>query len=251
MTAISDPSSWPTRTTSDGRFSILDVIAEVTGKSRESASQLHRRLVKEKQVPPADMCPLKSSTVRYGPGKASYRVVRSRPMAVATVAEMSEILSQLPSATCAADGILQFKRRISHTQQDDSLCIMRYAFRSDCVKIGRSRDPERRRRDLEGGHAFRVEIVEIFPGDGYLEQAVRKRLADRRNTEGAGTEWFNVDVATAIKTVKEVIPGTRDDTGTRPRGRPRGRPQGRPRGRPRGRPPKTRGRGTEQQAGAG
>ncbi len=123
------------------------------------------------------------------------------PTPVATVAEMTEILRRLPEATCAADGGLQFKRRISEPTHADDLYIMRYAFRSDCVKIGRSRNPEKRRRELECGHNFRIEIVDVFPGKGYLERRVHERLELRRSTEGAGTEWFDVDVATAIDAV--------------------------------------------------
>ncbi len=147
----------------------------------------------------------------------------------------------------------------------DDLYIMRYAFRSDCVKIGRRRDPERRRHELEGPHIFRVEIVEIFPGKGYLEQTVHKLLEDRRNTEGAGTEWFNVDVATAIKSVNEAVPIARKsiemaETTRALRQAARALRQSaialrqsargsRQRGgigpKPKGRPPKAHGRGTE------
>ena len=88
---------------------------------------------------------------------------------------------------------------------NDDLYIMRYSFRLDCVKIGRSRNPEKRRRGLEGGHIFRIEIVDVFPGKGYLERRVHERLELRRNREGAGAEWFDVDAATAIDAVRAEI----------------------------------------------
>ena len=130
---------------------------------------------------------------------------QARGSRVATTADVAEILRHLPGAVCTTDGSLQFKRKGGHTQQDDDLYIMRYSFRSDCVKIGRSHNPQRRRRDLEAGHNFRIEIVGVFPGKGFLERRVHERLAVRRSTEGSGTEWFDVDVATAIDAVRAEI----------------------------------------------
>ncbi len=178
--------------------------------SHHRAGQLYGRLVNLKQVLPVDRCLLKyTKDARFGRSAVHRGGGTKTP--VATVAEMSEILRHC--TTCDANGSIQRKRKFTNGQQDDDLYIMRYAFLSDCVKIGRSHDPERRRRELESGHIFRVEIVEICPGKGYLEQVVHKCLEDRRNTEGAGTEWFNVSITTAIKTVKDEIASRR--TGTR------------------------------------
>jgi hypothetical protein len=78
---------------------------------------------------------------------------------------------------------------------------MRYVFRRDIVKIGRSRDPEKRRRELESGHAYHIELVATFPGQGSLEGKVHDALAPDRNRDGAGREWFNVTVEDAVLTI--------------------------------------------------
>jgi hypothetical protein len=83
---------------------------------------------------------------------------------------------------------------------------MRYSFRRDIVKIGRSRDPEKRRRELEGSHAFRIELVATFPGRGSLEGKVHDALAPHRNQVGVGREWFNVTVEDAVLAILAMLP---------------------------------------------
>ena len=76
-------------------------------------------------------------------------------------------------------------------RQPDDLYIMRYVgILQDVLKIGRSANPEKRHKGLEAGHNFRLELLAIFPGKGHLEQAVHKRLEERRSTRGTGIEWF-------------------------------------------------------------
>jgi hypothetical protein len=83
---------------------------------------------------------------------------------------------------------------------------MRYSFRRDIVKIGRSRDPEKRRRELEGGHAYHMELVATFPGQGSLEGKVHEALAPHRNHDGVGREWFNVTVEDALLAIIALFP---------------------------------------------
>ncbi len=83
---------------------------------------------------------------------------------------------------------------------------MRYKdIRRDVVKIGRSNDPEKRRRGLEACHDFQVEIVALFPGRGHLETLVQEHLAQHRSNRGAGTERFKVSVQRVIDTISNVI----------------------------------------------
>ena len=85
---------------------------------------------------------------------------------------------------------------------------MKYSFDDTAVKIGRSDNVKRRKRTLEAGQNFFVEVVAIFPGKGWLEKEVHRNLQDYRSTSGAGTEWFNIcaEDAAAIcsNTLKEV-----------------------------------------------
>jgi hypothetical protein len=87
----------------------------------------------------------------------------------------------------------------------DTLYVMQYSFRRDIVKVGRSDNPERRRRQLEGGQAFHVEILATFPGQGALEGQVHEALAAHRNEEGAGREWFNLSAAQAIAAITALL----------------------------------------------
>jgi hypothetical protein len=88
---------------------------------------------------------------------------------------------------------------------NDTLYVMQYSFRRDIVKVGRSDNPERRRRQLEGGQAFHVEILATFPGQGALEGQVHEALAAHRNEEGAGREWFNLSAAEAIAAITALL----------------------------------------------
>ena len=87
----------------------------------------------------------------------------------------------------------------------DTLYVMQYSFRRDIVKVGRSNNPEKRRRQLEGGQAFHVEILATFPGQGALEGQVHEALAAHRSEEGAGREWFNVTATEAIAVINTAI----------------------------------------------
>lgn len=116
--------------------------------------------------------------------------VRSRQSRDAELAEVDELeRMSTPSATTS-----------------DDLYIMRYVgILPNVLKIGRSANPETRRRTLETSHDFRVEIVAVFPQKGHLEPEVHRLLAHRRSGRGAGTEWFRIDAQSAMDTIMEVI----------------------------------------------
>ena len=99
------------------------------------------------------------------------------------------------------------KRKRTDLAKDD-LYVMKYSTDNNAVKIGRSENVEKRRRSLETGQNFFVEVVAIFPGKGYLEPDVHDRLQHYQSKSGAGVEWFNISAADAAlvcsNTLKEI-----------------------------------------------
>ena len=70
----------------------------------------------------------------------------------------------------------------------DSLYIMQYSTSRSAVKIGRSIDVNKRKRSLESGHYFFIEVAAVFPEKGHLEAVVHKRLEAKRSKMGSGVE---------------------------------------------------------------
>ena len=66
------------------------------------------------------------------------------------------------------------------------LYIMERSDAPGIIKVGSSQDPERRRRQLEEGHTFRMSVVAVFPGAGQFEHCVHRKLAYARVMTGAG-----------------------------------------------------------------
>jgi hypothetical protein len=116
-------------------------------------------------------------------------------------------------SACARAGVQG--KSLSKRDAEDILYVMRYSYRDDCVKIGRSDNPEKRRRTLEKGQPFHAEIVATFPGSGGLERAVHEALSAKRNEEGAGREWFNVTATEAIAVINAAIEDQRAGLGSR------------------------------------
>ena len=84
------------------------------------------------------------------------------------------------------------------------LYLMRYEF-DPCgtmgVKIGRTKNLASRVEQMERAHCFRMKVLRVYRGLGNLEPIVKRLLANRQATAGAGTEWYNVSFATAMKAV--------------------------------------------------
>ena len=91
---------WDARCTEDGKVSVLDVIADVTGKNAHYASNVYRDLVREERAPD---CEKRSLPPRSG----SFTGV-AQPTPVATAAEMVQIVWQLP-------GTAEFRRNCART----------------------------------------------------------------------------------------------------------------------------------------
>ena len=84
------------------------------------------------------------------------------------------------------------------------LYLMRYEF-DPCgtmgVKIGRTKNLASRVEQMERCHNFRMKVLRVYNGMGNLEPIVQRLLASRQATAGAGTEWYDVSFATAMKAV--------------------------------------------------
>ena len=52
-----------------------------------------------------------------------------------------------------------------------------------------------------GLHAFRMKVLRVYRGMGHLEPVVKDLLANRRLHTGAGTEWYDVTFAAAMKAI--------------------------------------------------
>ena len=86
----------------------------------------------------------------------------------------------------------------------DDLYIMRYQF-DHCgimgVNVGRTANIAERVLQKENGHNFRMQVLRVYKQQGNLEKCVHRLLAPRQMHEGAGTEWFDVGFATAMKAI--------------------------------------------------
>jgi hypothetical protein len=68
------------------------------------------------------------------------------------------------------------------------------------VKIGRSKDVERRRSELQRSQPFRIVTVASFPGSGHLEAKVHLAL-HAHLVDGPGREWFSIAASDAIHAI--------------------------------------------------
>ena len=164
------------RRASDGRQSLIDLIAALKCVTPRAARYQLQRLVAKGIVPQYE----------------TLRLSKCMPTPVVTDAQWTEVRSHLPS-----DAYLTRHRK------PDDLYVMQYST-GDAVKIGRSRDVEMRRRTLEAGHNFFVALVAAFLAQGHLEPLVHKHLQMFRSSAGAGREWFNVSKDQAIAAIQFV-----------------------------------------------
>jgi hypothetical protein len=73
------------------------------------------------------------------------------------------------------------------------------------VKIGRSRDPSKRKLDLEVCQDFYIKIAATFPGCGDKEAEVHRALSSHRSVRGAGVEWFSLSAEEALAKMEAVL----------------------------------------------
>ena len=70
----------------------------------------------------------------------------------------------------------------------------------DIIKIGRSKDVERRRLELQKSQPFRIITIATFPGKGPLEGVIHTALSASR-VDGPGREWFRVSASDSIHAI--------------------------------------------------
>ena len=176
------------------RYSLVNIICIAIGCSQTSASHTLLRVQRLHQLE------------EFGMVKFPGRGQRLTP--VCTADEAQQMLARLGGKNAAefrATGKTS-KRTCGPTHDD--LYVMKYSFDDTAVKIGRSDNVKRRKRTLEAGQNFFMDVVAIFPGKGWFEKEVHRNLQDYRSTSGAGREWFNIcaEDAAAIcsNTLKEV-----------------------------------------------
>ncbi len=175
------------------RVSIYDVIGVVTGTAPADCKHTWDRLLSKHP----EILPLCQTFKFEGQGQ------RETPVCEETrLSTIMQLLLGLHMARLRAGLDPPGKRR----KVVDDLYVMRYVdILPDVVKVGRSRDAERRRANLEASQDFHVELVAVFPQRGHLESIVHERLAEHRSSRGTGTEWFKVTVQQALDVVMGAI----------------------------------------------
>jgi hypothetical protein len=92
---------------------------------------------------------------------------------------------------------------------EDSLYVMGCEIDPDGERlgwaIGRTCNSSRRIIDHQRGLPFRMAYMQLFLQCGPLEQAVHRRLAAFRNTEGLGREWFRLPLADCLAACESEI----------------------------------------------
>ena len=58
---------------------------------------------------------------------------------------------------------------------------------------------------MESTHNFKMNVLAIFPGKGYLEREVHLQLSRLRVVECAGTEWFKCSLGKAVAVINQVM----------------------------------------------
>ena len=82
---------------------------------------------------------------------------------------------------------------------------MQYDFDDTRVKIGRSRNVEKRNKTLEASQDFQILVRRIFLGKGTYERMVHRSLRKFRSMRGPGKEWFLMSSQEAEKRISRTI----------------------------------------------
>jgi hypothetical protein len=154
------------------RVSTLDVMSLITGHEPNVCSVTARQL--QKAHPSLAIC---DKAKLPGQVNKSY---------VCKVEQLEQLLVLLPGKG-AAEFRATGKRR---KKEPHDLYVMKYSNDDTCVKIGRSECVEKRRRGLESGQNFYVEVVAIFPGKGHLEQENSSSTRARRGQAENGSTFL-------------------------------------------------------------
>lgn len=138
-------------------------------------------------------------------GKQSYckacntaRANKARMDAVWATSSQTHSLDEPP--TCSGDEFA-----VTDELTPDALYIMENPRIAGEVKVGRSRDPEERAKQLCAGQNYRMIVRRTWGEKGFLEKTIHHKLKRRRVEEGAGVEWFRVSVEQAETIIAAAI----------------------------------------------
>jgi hypothetical protein len=128
----------------------------------------------------------------------------ARPKIKASLDAVSATCSQTHSLdeppVCSSDEFA-----VTQELTPDALYIMENPRITGEIKIGRSRDPEERAKQLCAGQNYRMVVRRTWGEKGFLEKTIHHKLKRRRVEEGAGVEWFQVSVEQAETIIAAAI----------------------------------------------
>ena len=96
------------------------------------------------------------------------------------------------AAACSSDEFT-----VTQELLPDALYIMVNPRIPGEIKIGRSRNPEERAKQLCAGNNYRMVVKRTYGEKGFLEKTIHKKLKRRRVEEGSSVEWFRISVEQA------------------------------------------------------
>ncbi len=108
--------------------------------------------------------------------------------------------SEVPYTACSSDEFA-----VTEELTPDALYIMENPRIAGEIKVGRSRDPEERAKQLCAGQNYRMIVRRTWGEKGFLEKTIHHKLKRRRVEEGAGVEWFRVSVEQAETIIAATI----------------------------------------------
>jgi hypothetical protein len=109
-----------------------------------------------------------------------------------------------PGAEAAPDAAPEAPETSPHAQD---LYIFSNSLLPGILKIGRSKNVERRRVEMQRSQPFHINTVATFPGKGHLEGIIHTTL-HASLVDGPGREWFRVSASDAIHTIAIAMRGS-------------------------------------------
>ena len=87
---------------------------------------------------------------------------------------------------------------------EDDLYVFGNSRLPGILKVGRSKDVEKRRRELQQSQPFHIITHAVFAKAGGVEHRVHQALAEFR-VDGAGREWFEVSLERALTEIGKCL----------------------------------------------
>ena len=188
------------RKTELGKVSATDMIMVVKKCTRNNASKILRTLQEEERIPVLE-------SVIFGGASKSHGGNRL-PEAAADAHELQLVLWALPGVRVSLQNsatIVEVRANSKALGRLDDLYVMQYDFDDTRVKIGRSRDVEKRKRSLEASQDFQVVIRRVFHGKGPHEVVIHRALRKFRSKRGPGKEWFRLSSQEAERRISKTL----------------------------------------------